>query len=381
MLIFEHNKHSLEVYHRAISLMIGVQFASKKVGKDPIVKPQDSEQEYRRRELLEVEEKAHHNKKVVDKNKELLNQLVEKNFFKYVTKQINLKFDDKESLYNILHIDDAAPTIMDILAVRAASINRITPLVNALPWLSNDVINLVNKPQYRKNSDVKVTKSNLALSYIGLENLKLIMPTFMLKHWLPTNTDPFSLMKRKLWKHSLSVGIAANVLAKEQGIDEFTAFSGAMLSNLGLLSVTKGFLNFYTELYDQALIDAYNNKDNKLHNALLQVGMPEVLLHQQLLLRSSEVAADIVKLMNFERLYITDALFEVAHVNHISDMSPLAQIISKANTYVMFRELAREKLVSPEEAKSLFVSARLSAAEIALLKKSDIDHIKLNFKQ
>ena len=89
-----------------------------------------------------------------------------------------------------------------------------------------ELINLVNKPQYRKRSDVQVNEPNLALSYVGLDNLKLVMPTFMLKHWLPTSTAPYPLMKRKLWNDSLSVALAAQLLAKEHGLDRIYRFSG-----------------------------------------------------------------------------------------------------------------------------------------------------------
>ena len=136
-------------------------------------------------------------------------------FFARVSAKVNHEFEHKENLFmNVLRIEDAAPSIMEILAVKAASIKRITPLAKSLPWLCTELISLVNKPQYRKRSDVQVTEPNLALSYVGLDNLKLVMPTFMLKHWLPNSTAPYPLMKRKLWNDSLSVALAAQSISK-----------------------------------------------------------------------------------------------------------------------------------------------------------------------
>lgn len=380
MQIFEDDKLVSPIYNRALSLTISKDFADQKNGKITMAKHQDSEQFNRRRELLAVEEETNKNKIIQAHGQEHFKAQVMSKFFSRVMTQVNKDFDNKENLYmNVLKIENAAPSIMEVLAVKAASINRITPLAKALPWLCTDLITLVNKPQYRKRSDVQVTEPNLALSYIGLDNLKLVMPTFMLKHWLPTSTAPFPLMKRKLWNDSLSVALAAQLLAKEQGLDEFTAFTAGMLSNLGLLAVTRGFLNTYSELHNQELRAAYESKDKKLHDVLVGLDVTPELLLEQLLQRSSKVAADMVELMRFDRLQITEALFDLAYAININHMCPIAKLVTKAKTYIAFRSLAKEDLISAEEAKILLTAGHLSTKDIALLKKSDIDHIKLIF--
>ena len=380
MQIFEDNKLVSPIYNRALSLAISKDFAEQKNGKVSFAKHQNSEQFNRRRELLAVEEETNKNKIIQAHGHEHFKAQVMSKFFSQVVKQVNKEFNNKEHLYmNVLKIEDAAPSIMEILSVKAASINRIAPLVKALPWLCIELINLVNKPQYRKRSDVQVTEPNLALSYVGLDNLKLVMPTFMLKHWLPNNTAPFPLMKRKLWNDSLSIALAAQLLAKKQGLDEFAAFAAGMLSNLGLLAVTRSFLNTYTELYNEELREAYDSKDKKLHDILLELEASPQLLLEQLVERSSKVAADMVELMRFDRLQITEAVFDLAYAVNISHMCPIAKVVTKAKAYVAFRSLAKEELINTEEAKILLSAGQLTTKDIALLKKGDIGHIKLNF--
>ena len=51
-----------------------------------------------------------------------------------------------------------------------------------------------------------------------------------------------------------------------------------MLSNLGLLAVTRGFLNIYNDLYNEELRTAYENKDKKLHDALVSLEVAPDLL-------------------------------------------------------------------------------------------------------
>jgi hypothetical protein len=60
-------------------------------------------------------------------------------------------------------------------------------------------------------------------------------------------------------------------------------------------------------------------------------------------------------------------------------MSPIAQIVAKAKVYVNYRSLTKANLINDDEINLLFETVKLSKQEISLLKKSDIDHIKLNF--
>jgi HD-like signal output (HDOD) protein len=381
MQIFENNDIVAPIYRRAMSLLISKEFAEQESGKINVAIHQNSEQSNRRRELLAVEEETKKNEIIKAHGENFFTDQVMSKFFAHVTVNINKKFDDKENLYNsILKIEEAAPNIMEILSVRAASINRIIPLVKSLPWLADELINLVNKPQYRKRADVQVTDASLALSYIGLDNLKLVMPTFMLKHWLPNSTAPYALMKRKLWNDSLAIAMSSSVLAKKEGVDEFSAFAAGMFSNLGLIAVSRCFLTTYSELHTAELKQSYENKDKKLHDTLVSFDASPDLLLEQIITRSSKISADLVELMRLDRLRITEAIFDLAYTEMLEKMCPLAQIVAKAKAYIAYRSLAKDDLISTDEAKLLLKSVGITSQEISILKKSDIDHIKLNFK-
>ncbi len=380
MQFFDNNDAISAIYQQAISLSISKEFAEQRRGKINLVDFQGSEQENRRRELLSVEVKAQQEKIVAAHGEEHFRKQVMATFFAQVNKQVNDEFDNKAYLYNsVLSIEDAAPTILELLSLRATSVNKIKPLATSLPWLATGLVSLVNKPQYRKRADVQVNDANLALSYIGLDNLKLVMPTFILKHWLPTNTAPFSLMKRKLWNDSLSIALASNVLAEHAGANSYIAFATGMMSNIGNLAITRCFLSTYNRMYKQELREAFNAKDKRLHNILVKIENPPELLLEQLILRSSKLSAELIELMNFDRLPITEAMFDLAYTETIEKMSPVAQIVTKAKAYVSYRSLAKTNLICDEESALLFESVKLTKAEISLLNKSDIDHIKLKF--
>jgi HD-like signal output (HDOD) protein len=380
MQIFELNNSISSIHQRALSLCISKDFANKQSGKINLVDQQGSEQKNRRRELLNVEKETQQEKIVAAHGEEHFRNQVTKVFYDQVRSQVNKAFDNKIHLYhNTLCIEDAAPAILELLSLRATSINKIQPLASSLPWLATDLINLVNKPQYRKRSDVQVSDARLALSYIGLDNLKLVMPTFILKHWLPDTTAPYGLMKRKLWNDSLSVALAASALAKDKKLNCYAAFTTGMLSNIGQLAVTRCFLNTYSDMHETALQKAVVDKDKLLHHMLIKVDNSPKLLLEQLLLRSSQLSADLIELMQFVRLPITEAMFDLAYSETVDDMSPIAQLVTKAKAYVNYRSLTKANLINDDEVSLLFETVKLSEKEISLLNKSDIDHIKLKF--
>jgi|GEM_PF-664589 len=380
MQIFNTNEQVSAIYNNSLSLLIGKDFADQLNGKLPVADHEDSEQANRRRELLAVEEESHNNKMIEAHGKNHFKTQVMEQFFKKITHQLDALFENKDKLYNnILNINDTAPLVLELLCLKATSIKRIAPLINSLSWLSSEVINLVNKPQYRKRADVQVNDPNLALSYVGLDNLKLVMPTYILKHWLPSTTSPFPLLKRKLWNESVSIALASSVLAEQEGLDKYTAFTAGMLSNLGRLAVTHCFLQTCTDLHRIELQKAYDSKDKKLHEVFVEFSAPPGLLHEQFILHSDKITADMVELMRFDRLQITEPIFDLAYTNEFEAMCPIAQVIAKAKAFVAFRGLAKEELISKDGAKILLNAVNITPECITLLKKSDIDHIKLQF--
>lgn len=380
MLIFDNNEVTAAIYERSLSLLISKDFADKLSGKVSLNGPQDSEQVNRRRELLAVEEETNKNKIIEAHGKNHFKNQVMEQFFIQLNKNMSQQLDNKEELYkNTLQNNKAIPDVLEILCLKATSIKRIAPLINLLPWLSTDIINLVNKPQYRKRADVQVTDPHLAISYVGLDNLKQVMPTFILKHLLPNTTGSFKLLKRKLWNDSLSIALASSIIAEEEGLDRFTAFTAGMLSNIGRLVVTRCYLQAYSDLHRRELEKAFDKKDKKRHEALAESDSSPELLLEQLTLRSNKVTADIIELMNFERLQITKPIFDLAYATDFENMCPIAKVIAKAKAYVTFRGLARDELISKDEMKVLLTSVKITSKCLELLKKSDIDHIKLNF--
>ncbi len=129
----------------------------------------------------------------------------------------------------------------------------------------------------------------------------------------------------------------------------------------------------------KAVKKAFVEQDKRLHDVLLNIKPDADVLLNQLTRHSARIGAEIIELMRFERLPLTEPLFDLAYTIDYKKMHPIAQIVTKAQGYIAFRNLAKESLINANEAKLLLAAAKLIPEEIALLKKSDIDHLKLKF--
>ena len=115
--------------------------------------------------------------------------------------------------------------------------------------------------------------------------------------------------------------------------------------------------------------------------SLSTITVSEEILLEQLIMRSSQLSADLIEKMNFKRLAITEPVFDLAYAESFEKMHPMAKIVAKAKAYVASRALVKEDLLQEDsdESASLLNAVELTSEEITLLKKSDIDHIKLIF--
>lgn len=99
-----------------------------------------------------------------------------------VCNRMQQKIGDIDVLYNeVLGIDAGLGKVFDSLAIKAASIAKTEPLVAEIPWLTRELMDIANSPKYRKTDRlgkvVKFGNLRMALSFFGIENLRLLIPS------------------------------------------------------------------------------------------------------------------------------------------------------------------------------------------------------------
>ena len=378
------NETAEVLYERFHDLLLGHNFAQQQLGYIHSL-DLDYGEKMPSRTLLEVEEKAQKNRSKEDSKKlkyvahvnTLLHQDVEAKIQTYLT--------DIDYIYtDIIHIQDNIPAILDILSVNSASVGRIDPLVKDLLWLGDDIVKLINLPQYRNDKDpkkaVKVDDPSLAIRYLGLDNLKLIIPTFSLKHWAPFSTMPFRLLKRKLWESGMTTAIAAKTLAELNDVDPYQAFVLGMFHDVGKIALVRLYLRTFDTLWEQQTKDSRDNKEKDLHDALLALKPDPLCLRNLMVEHSAELSYKLISKMGFKYLPIQSAMAQLANNTEFSEMDDLAKVVAKAQCYSQYKKLKEHNLVEADEVKAWFSSYQFKMIELKTLASTSLHNLQLRIE-
>lgn len=379
-------KRNVEMlYSRYHDLLISQKFAQQQIGFIHTLDITYGE-DFTARTLLEVEAIAHKKReKKENKNHQFIAQ-VNTELHQQIQQQIDDYLNDVDYIYQeIVQIQDNIPAVLDILAVKSASVGRIDTLVKDMLWLGEDILKLINLPQYRQEKDpkkvVKVDSPSLALRYIGLDNLKMIVPTFSLKHWTPHSTFPFKLLKRKLWENGMATAIAARGLAQKNEVDPYQAFVLGMFHDIGKLAVVRLYLRVFDSLWEKNTREARENGKKDLHTALSGLSPDPLFLRNLMAEKSAAVSLDLISRMSLKYLPITHAMSEIANKVPVKQASSLAQTVLKARAYSHYKFLQKHVLIEPDEAKSLFSYYQFTGTELKLLASMSLQNLQLRIER
>lgn len=370
---------------RAHDLLLGHSFAQRQIGYIHTLEI-DYGAPIKQRTLLEVElaaqakrqksSTAHH--KYRAQASEQLHQVIEDAMNKQLA-------DIDNVIHETIGIEDNVPAILDILSVKSASVGRLEPLVNDLSWLSRELVTFVNLPYYRKqrnkHTSVKVDNPSLALRYIGLDNLKFVVPTFAVRHWMPHSTEPFPLLKRRLRDSSMACAIAAQELAKLNGVNEIHAFTLGMLLDVGKIALVRLYLRTFELVWQRKVTLAREEQQKDLHTALLELKPDPLFLSTLLSEHSLKVTEKVIDKMAFRFLPFKFAMEQLTMPLAKGDsLLPLTQVLQKACCYSQYITLVEHQLVESDEAALWFEFFNFTKSELNQLEKTNFQnfHIKID---
>lgn len=334
------------------------------------------------RALLAVEQQAVDNRKAEAANKSMQQKAMQVELNAYVDTVFRERIQDIDMVVEkTIGTSDAVPAVLDLLSIKAASISRIDPLISGLAWLSEDILHFINLPVYQKanaQEKVKVDKVKTALSYIGIENLPFLIPSFAARQWLPHSTAPFKLMKRKLLENGLASAICCRQLAKMYEKNEATLFIAGMFHDIGKSAIVRIYYRVFDEVWKEKLTEARNNRLKDRHDALVDLEPDPIALRDLMLEFSASLSVKIIEQFKLKRLMIASPLQECADKTPYAEMSKQAKILSKGIAYSHFRALQQHHLISNTEAKSYLTRHHINVEEITALRKLSLKRLNLN---
>jgi hypothetical protein len=270
--------------------------------------------------------------------------------------------------------------LLDKLAHKAVTINQLDPLISQTEWLKEDLLKLVNQPQYRNRtaSGAMVKDVKTALRFLGVESLQLIIPVYGMRRCLPHATDPFVGFKTRLWDYSLACAIAAKRLAEDSAELPYAAFCVALFHPIGHIVVTRNYLRTYQQIKQEELLKARDERNTELTNALDSLE-PDASFLSNILLEFAEIlSADMTSRWSLQQLPLCQTLDQLAEGIGFNGVSPLGSIVQQAQVYVQWQQLKATDKVSPEQANAWFTSVGLTNELLNTLAKTNLKRLSID---
>jgi hypothetical protein len=300
-----------------------------------------------------------------------------------VEKRLVESIADTDHLYSkVIGIDEALPELLDLVGTRAATISKIEPIATQLPWLFNDLIKFVNQPKHQridnKGKVVMVETMRVGLNFFGIENLMILLTSLMFKRTLPQITDPYPQIKLRIWEEALATAISCKQIASVVGVNQNHAFCLGMLQAMGKVVVTKLYFRLFENVLREALVETQNAQKHDEHSALTRITPSGPFLNHLIDKFAFDVSDKLIDKMAMKRVFIANAMSELAVNQPVAGLSPLALVLKQGKAYAQFRILKKSKLIDLQQSKDFIRTLRMPKGSLELLKATDLYTLDLN---
>ncbi|SQH75134.1 conserved protein of unknown function [Shewanella benthica] len=262
--------------------------------------------------------------------------------------------------------------MLDLLQGENVDINRLKPLIEEQAWLVRDLLNMVNSASFRhrrpQRSDVKVTDIKLVLNFIGIENIKLLIPYFCIRNWLPSGHANLLWTTRKLWRYSVVSAIAAQALTKLHEKDGSFVYTCTLLSQLGPSVVLKNSAKLFEKTWGTWLREASGCRDKEVYDAVVATEFPAERVYHLVLEHGNKLNWQLLHYLDFKDSAMTKVLAELDNNLSYKDLSEDAAMVARANCYAKVVLLEELSQIDPQEKRMMFDYYELSAQEVIRLK-------------
>lgn len=267
--------------------------------------------------------------------------------------------------------------VLDQLSATGVTVNRLDPLVSNVAWLKDELLRLVNQPQYRKRtgSGAMVKDVKTALRFLGVESLQLIIPVYTMRRMLPHATTPFNGLKNRLWDYTLAVAIAARTLAQNSAEVPYNAFCVGLFHTLGHAVVTRTYLRTYQQVKQQLLLKAREERNTALTDALDSLEPDAGFLSDCTHEFAAVLSADIASRWQLTQLPLCQTLDQMAEGIGFSGLGPLAKLVQQAQTYVQWQQLEAQHRVTADESQGWLNAVQLNSEHLQLLQNTDLTRL------
>lgn len=349
----------------------------------------DSEQNESRRLLLVVEELANKKKEVAATAENAYLQQVEADFHQTLIADLEIEFRNTDMIMDkILKFDLSVGRLLDVLYTEACSISRLVTCLETLPWLEEAILRFVRQPKYRRIDSaghpiiLKTIRS--ALSFVGVESLRTLMPVLIAKHANPVQSESVPNAAKSMWLYTIGTGNIARALAEKFGVKPHFAYNLGLFANVGRTAVINLYLRAFDNKLREEIIKA--RKDNNLNQAkALGTLSPS---HKYILTLSKRhantITSNIIKSLNCKWLMIAPGFEDFSRIREVSiahvdklDLHPLAKLLFTAQGFMQYKMLHSEKLMGKREAMMYLRNFGVCSQDVSIVSKVNLTGVEL----
>lgn len=371
-------KNTALIQSRFNDLMLSEKVALARLGLAPKKRTVESA-----RELLDIETHAREQKQkqkaTESEFKDYINEYFHDALFEYLDERTeNVEYLQSE----ILAIDPAIPKLFDACAAKASSASTLEKLITQLPFLTRDVLNLVNNPPFREPNSKKAHVDNvgLAVRYVGVDNMKFALLTYVAKNWLPHSTEPYSDFKTRYWQFALATANCSRELSKHYKVNEHVAFTFGMLQGLGMSLTLRMYLRAFDTVRVQQMKKVVKGGRKDIEKVLDSLTIDDNFVSDALNKYANKVTQVILENVELKFAIMAPSAEEIANGEKFADALPLTQLVMQAKAFVQYKMLQKSRLIELDEAKMFLTNAHINNKVIALLNQVNLKKLNITPK-
>ncbi len=321
---------------------------------------------------LEVEREATLERLARQQQAKALYQRVSAQLTDTLAAELGNRLASIEEVTRLSGITDKQILLLELLQHPRLDLARLRPVVAEQNWLVRDLSSLVNSPSFRarrpQNLDVQLTDLKLVLSYIGVEHLRVLIPYYTCRHWLPTGHASLLWTVRKLWRFSQVQGIAARTLAKLHDLDAPMLYAVSLMQQLGISVLLSMSAKLFEQLRGSWLREASSDRDKALYDAIALCDFPAALVYSLVKQHALSLNWQLPTQLGFADAAMVTLLKERDTALGFSQLSPNAAVLAKADCFAKCFLLEEMRQLEFRDRRIMMAYHELTEQELIRLK-------------
>ncbi|MCW8090940.1 HDOD domain-containing protein [Alteromonas sp. ASW11-130] len=334
---------------------------------------EESEQAEARRELLTIEKIAIKNQSLQELSHATFKGAVNHDFHRFLFSAIRKRTTNLSKVCTQnLGFTTNIKLLLEILHLDSTSLTKVEEQIKTHPWLSYEIMKVVNLPQLRrkdaKGNSIQVASIRTALSYLGLENLKQVVPYMILKRSLPQTTDPYPDIKNHLFNFGVSSAVCASLIAPLQRLDANAAYLLGATHGIGRCILIKLYFRLFESTRNELMEQAIKKKRVDIHKVLGNIKpSPNYLIALQQEFADS-VTVDLLTHISPRKLQLSQSLHSLSTKNPL----PMGRVLAWAREYAKVRMLLQHRCIDRKMVKIHLLSVGFPQEAVDILNHAQV---------